>query len=240
MTEKPKQRDTTIAVIVIIAGLLTGAIITHHFVSDGPAERSLPDYPMAEDQRIPYEMLVAEREGGADGEIGEPAAAEAEVETPDDGAVSDTIDHREPRDDDAPRPEREHRTAAERKAIYEARKRMEAEGVEEFVALDDELYVSLSASMVVMAGTLEHHPEASDPVAMQGLLGDYAVGLLADARVDPDDFYEYTRRIHSDRERAMEIGEQIIREAEKHTDRRIDASAVPGVPALPVPEADGE
>lgn len=220
MKEQSGQRDRSIAIIVIVAGLLTGAIITHQFLApDAPSERR-GQYRMAEEHRIPYDELVEMREQAA-------AAEEDAVESDDLGSEGA---------EEAAEAPRRHSTAAERKAIHEARERMRAEGVEEFAELTEELFVQISARMVVMAAALENHPEAADPVAMQGLMGDYAAGVLAAERIDPDDFYDFTYRVHADRKLSEEIGEKILREAEKHTTRRIDVSTVPGIEALPVPE----
>jgi len=103
--------------------------------------------------------------------------------------------------------------------------------------LTEELYVRVSAKLVLAATALSEvlGPDA-DRTQAQHLLADKAVEELTAARVDPDEYWAYTRDVHADPERAQEMGERILREAEKHTQRRITFEDVPIEPT-PVPGA---
>ena len=234
MEEQPVRKDTKIAIIVVIAGLLTGAVLTWAFVQSEDREqpRDMPEYRVADSQRIPF---------GSD-EEGLQSVDESSEAPEDREGVADAASAAE----DGPEVTDEERravsgetTASERKTMEEARQRMRSRGVEEYVDLTEELFVRVSAKMVIMASVLsESAGEDVNPAEIQGLLADNAAEVLAKERVNPEEFWSYTSSVHSDPERAMEIGEKILREAEKHTGHTIRFDDVPGMEPTPVPGAE--
>jgi hypothetical protein len=224
---------------VIAAGLLTGGVIAYYFVAPERAARYTPEHRVVESPQVPPDSAQSDAASPDDGSDAAPEQADdGSPNASADGEVSDAAEDDNESSDETATSAGDDSTAADRKAIHDARERMEAQGVEDYVELTERLYIRLSAKMVIMASTLDDYPDAQDPAVAQGLMSDYAAGLLADARVNPDEFYEYTREVHSDPERAKEMGERILREAEKHTDREIDVSAVPGMSPTPVPESE--
>lgn len=215
MEETRKRRDTSFAIIAIVAGLLTGGVLTYAFVRPAQEPPAEPEYEVIEAHRLPYDMIAEQAAGDDVPDEESPAAAASEPSS----SGGET-------------------TAAERSVIHDAREQMEAEGVTEYVELTEDLFVRLSARMVIFASTLESHPQASDPTAIQGLMADYASGLLARERVDPDEYREYAQAVANDGARVKEMGEKILREAEKHTTRKIDVSAVPGMSPMPVAQPE--
>ncbi len=231
MSEKRRGRqDAAIAAVVIIAGLLTGGLATWYFLSPKPGRSYTPEYPVAEEQRLPYDMLAAQAE--AAGEPGAADAAGADEAAPE----AEQPEGRRP-DDAESAPHEPHPPAADIRVIEGARER-QADG--DYVKLTEELFVRLSAKMVIFASTLENHPEADNTAKMQGLMTDFAARELAEASVNPDDFYAYSQRIAEDPRLSEEVREKILREAEKHTTRRITVSDVPGVPPTPVAGPEDE
>ncbi len=249
MEEKePKQLNRAIIIIVIAAGLLSGVVITHYYLRPEPVARYTPEHRVVDSQRMPPDDLeVAEADPAETPDAAEKPEAEDEEhsaeatdgETP---AAEDKPDQPTDRRDEAPSTSPDESTASDRRTMHDARERMRSEGVEDYVELTENLFIELSSKMVIMAATLDRHPQSDDPVAIQGLMGDYAAGLLADARVDPDDFQRYARELHREPDRAAQIGERIIKEAEKHTDRRIEVGeGMPGIPAeIPDMPSDGQ
>ncbi|MFO8078868.1 MAG: hypothetical protein R6V07_01060 [Armatimonadota bacterium] len=243
MEDRPARRDNTIAVIVIIAGLLTGAVITYAFLQPEEEQpRYSPEYPVVESQRVPFgsddEPAEAVDAAAADDEE---ADATGERDETEDAApqVADEPEHADSASDSGPA--HDESTAPERKAVEQARERIEEEGVEDYAELTEELFIRVSAKMVLMASALSESVEEGeeiDPTEVQSLLADNAAEVLARERVDPEDFWSFTRDVHSDPERAQEIGERILREAEKRTERKITVGDMPGVTPVPVP--DGE
>lgn len=209
--------NNVIMLVVVIAGLACGAVIAAHLTGDRtPTAEAQP--PVLESQRLPWRMIHPE-EGppvggslaGDEPEPGSAAAAPAggETETPPEPAYD----------------------PADQRVIKEAKERGEQAGVTEYVELTEDLFIRLSAKTVIMASTLEGHPDAKK------LLVDFQAQLLADARVNPDEWYDYAMKVASDPVRAREIGEKILREADKHSERRITVSDVPGITPMDIPDA---
>ncbi|MGI5819245.1 MAG: hypothetical protein ACOX9R_14245 [Armatimonadota bacterium] len=235
MEEKSSRRDSRIAIIIIIAGLLTGGVLTYAFLQpDEEPPRYAPEYRVVDGEDIPPELADAIATDQADpGEAEDARASGQSAEQPSAGAQPGSAPA-----DDGGRMARDESTASERKTIEETRQRMRAQGVTEYVELTEELFIRVSARMVLMASILSQSTEKdADPAEVQSLLADNAADLLARERIDPEDFWSYTRDVHSDPERAMEIGEKILREAEKHTERKITFEDVPGMTPTPVPGA---
>jgi len=108
------------------------------------------------------------------------------------------------------------------------------------VELTAPLYIRLSARAVLFANQVSRHPEdfPGDP---QELMVEFMTKQLLKERVDPQAYYEYTHWVSSDHERAQRMGEQILREAERHVlpeDGAIDVSSVPGIAPAPVAPPD--
>jgi len=252
MEEQPARKDTKVAIIVIIAGLLTGAVLTYVFLKpDEPQPRYSPEFRVADSQRIPLGSAEA-APASAEGAEADSATDEAAPESSDGENAGSESDAAAAATDPAPTPESAERTdggesgpsaaestASERKTIEETRERMESQGVTDYVELTEDLYVRVSAKMVIMASALSHSTdENTDPAEVQGMLADNAAEVLADARIDPEEFWAYTRDVHADPERAKAMGEKILREAEKHTRYKITVEDVPGMEATPVAGAD--
>lgn len=226
MEGKQKRLDTTIAIIVIIAGLATGGVITAHLLTPKPkGPRYFPEYEVVnslEEISMPEEPGATEgsseaasaAEGPAGGIASQPS--DAETEQPNAPGESSSADERP--------------SAAERRIIAGTNQRLAQEGVTEFVELTEDLYVRVCARMVIFAAVLQ---QQENPKA-QSLMADFAETQLAKERIDPEEFYEFTKWVASDHDRAERIGEMILREAEKHTDMKIDVSAVPGLAPAPV------
>jgi hypothetical protein len=217
-------------------------------------ERYTPEYPVAESQRVPFGSAETadppapveqpQTEETVEADATDAGAGETEDEQPVEG--TDGSEEAPPEDesggetavepDDSVDPTES--TASERKTIDQTRERMEAQGVRDYAELDEELYIRVSAKMVIMASVLSKSADAdADPARIQALLADNAAEVLAKHRVDPEDFWSYTRDVHSDPERAKEMGEKIMREAEKHTRHEITVEEVPGMSPTPVPGA---
>ncbi len=272
MEEQQRSRkDTIFAVVVIIAGLISGAILTYMFLQPEEKPQYTPEYRAAEGQRFPMEASAQahEEEGAASEEAtdappdpegtragsseDEPSLSaeadddEGETQQPDPDQRTGAEDQAPaPPDDEAPADpeesssEPDDSTAADRETIERARKRMREQGVEEYRELTEELYIRVSARMVIMASVLSQDVgEDVDPTDFQHLMADHAAEVLAKENVDPQDFWAYTRDVHSDPERAKEMGQKILREAEKHTQREITVESVPGMTPTPVPNSDG-
>ncbi|MFW5867742.1 MAG: hypothetical protein ACOCX2_08005 [Armatimonadota bacterium] len=252
MEDRPARRDNKLAVIVIIAGLLTGAVITYAFLQPEEEQpRYTPEYPVVESQRMPLDDDETRAEGPTEPEVDDETAPEPDEESesadvapapPADSAPAPPADTPEPTDEAADNsPAREETTASERKAVEEARRRMEAQGVDDYAELTEELFIRVSAKMVLMASTLSESAEEDeeiDSTEVQSLLADNAADLLARERINPEDFWSFTRDVHSDSERAREIGEKILREAEKRTERKIRVEDMPGISPVPVPDSE--
>ncbi len=228
MDSTRKHGDTTIAIIVIIAGLATGGIITWHFLSP----KAEPVY------EPPYRVVnsMAEAEALAQTETGaQPPASEATAP----GAVPEGASASAPADAPADAPATEGESSeADRAVIRGARRQLDETGVAETVELTEELYIRLSAQVVLMAHALKDDPRAADPEEAQHLIADYTSKLLAENHVDGQEYFDFTRWVASDHDRAERIGELILREAEKHTRIRINVSDVPGVAPAPVAPPD--
>ena len=248
MEEKSGRKDNRIAIIVVIAGLLTGGILTYVYLQpEEEPPRYSPEFRVAESQRVPLnpaddpqaepvpesgETTQEPAEAPAQ-ETGEEAAAESE------SAGSEATEPEAPPAESASGPAHAESTAAERKTIEETRERLDTRGVEDYVELTEKRYIRISAKMVIMAAVLgESSEEDVDPAEVQGMLADNAAEVLANERVAPEDFWSYTRDVHSDPERAKEMGEKILREAEKHTELKINFEDVPGLSPTPVKGAD--
>lgn len=214
MEEQRRHKDTTFAIIAIVAGLLTGAVLTWAFLQPEEEARYTPEYRVAESQRVPYGSAeAAEESPGGDAEAEASDGADGEDRAGGEG------------------------TAADRATVRGARERMREEGVAEYVEIDDEVYVRVSAKMVIAAAVLnEALGPGADPEEAERLLADSAATELARAGVDPDEFAAYTEEVRSDPERAMEMAERILREAEKHTEMKITFD---NLPADPLPGAEG-
>lgn len=211
MSSRPRSDvNSTILIVTLIAGLACGVVIAV-FLSR-PAEEAPPeDIPVLESQRMPWDMLHPEdATAPAVGVGGDPGAA-----PPQDGAA----------------PPAEPDTADQR-VIAEARRRSEAAGVTEYVELTEELFIRLSAKIIIMATALSDHPDA------RSLLVDYEAQLLADERVDPDEWYHRAIQIARDPKRAKEMGEKIVREARRHTDMKIDVDDIPGLAPMPIAQPE--
>lgn len=204
-----------IAIVVIIAGLMTGFVLTWHLTRPEAPARYSPEYRVVDPGAAEAAILPEDA----------PPAPSAE-EAP--GGAADT-----PAVAPSDRP-----SAPERVAMEGARELMAREGVTDYVELTEELYVRLSAEIVIFTNAAQHEPNSDDVVAMQRLIADYTAGLLARHRVDPQDYYDYTQWVASDHERAKRIGEQILRAAEKRAQMRIEVRTVPGIAPAPVAPPD--
>ena len=184
-------------VVVIVAGLACGGVVAWQLTGAGsPAPE--PDPPVLESQQLPWDTLHPQDDAPV---------------------VADTADA--PPVADAPvadQPE-EYEAAAER-VIVQAERLAEDAGVTEFVAVDDELFIRVSVKLVLMATALAGQPDGRD------MLVDYEARLLTEEKIDPDDWYKYAKLIGRDAERAEQIGEAILREAERRTDMKINVRGV--------------
>ncbi len=222
MDRERKRIDSRIAIVIIIAGLLTGAVITFHFLTLKQRPRYGPEYRVVDS---PAEAAALADAGGqaqaGDGRTsGDVTDGTGEDAPP---ASTDTP----PADEPTPPP-----TGDDGELIDDAQDQFAAEGITEFVELTDELYIRVSAGAVIMASILSQAPD--DYPDAQEVMADYMRTQFVKERVDPEEFYNYTQWAASDHERAMRIGEKILREAEKHADIKIDVSAVPGMAPAPV------
>ena len=237
MEDKPARKDTRIAIIVIVAGLLTGAVVTWAFLQPEEQPRYSPEYPVAQSQRIP--LGSAEAAPQSEGE--EMAAANGEAPSAEEAAAEDADGEAEapaPSEDTPAREMPEDADTADRVTIESAHRYMDAEGVTDYAELTEERYIRVSAKMVVDAAVIsKEFGEDADPTEVRHILAEKAAEHLAEARVKPEDFWAYTRDVHSDPERAKEMGEKILREAEKHTKFKINIADVPGMEPTPVPGA---
>lgn len=162
-----------------------------------------------ESQRLPWDMLHPDEAPAAHGVPGAPSPSrEAPATAP---AEPDPADMR---------------------VLHEARRRAQTAGVTEYVELTDELFIRLSAKIIIMATALADHPDA------RSLLVDYEAQLLADARVNPDEWYQRAIQTARDPKLAREMGEKILREARKHTDMQIDVSHINELAPMPIPQPD--
>ena len=205
MDEQRNPKDRLFAIIAIAAGLITGTVLTWAFLTPEDAPRYIPEYRVAEEQRVPLGSAEATAEGG------EPAEAASD-------------------------PSSEGASGADRAAIEGAQTRLDAEGVTDYVELTEELYIRVSAKLVIAAAALGKAlgPDA-DPTEAQHLLAEKTADELAAARIDPDEYWEFTRGLHSDPARAEEMGEKILQEAEKHTQYRINFKDIESLEPTPVP-----
>jgi len=230
MDRERKRPDTGIAIVIIIAGLLTGVVITSYVLTPKPRPRNGPEYRVVDSPAEAAALADAGRQAQAGdsrasgdaidgtGEDAPPASTDAPpADAPTPG----------PADEPTPPP-----TGDDGELIDDAQDQFEAEGITEFVELTEELYIRISAGAVIMATIISQAP--NDYPDAQEVMADYMRTQFVKERVDPEEFYNYTQWVASDHERAMQVGEKILREAEKHTDIKIDVSAVPGMSPAPV------
>ena len=191
------SHNSTVMIVVVVAGLACGGVVAWQLTGAGRAAPE-PDPPVLESQRLPWDTLHPEED--------EPVPADA-VEAPpaDEARVADQPEEYDP--------------VAER-VVVQAERRAEDAGVTEFVELDDELFIRVSAKVVIMASALAGRPDGRD------LLVDYEAGLLAEEKINPDDWYEYAKAAARDPRRTEQLGEAILREAEKHTEMSINVHGV--------------
>lgn len=235
MAEERRRKDISIAIIVIVAGLLTGGVLTYVVLQPEEQPRYTPQYRVAESQRVPFgsaDVAAAADDPAAPAAAEDaPAGAEngpAEAQETAPEAASDLEGER------GNAPDSEELSPAERATIEGAQRLGEELGVTDYVELTEERYIRLSAKMVIDAKALSNAMgEDADPIEFQHILTERAAERLAEARVDPEDFWAYTRDVHSDPDRAKAMGERILREAEKHTQYKITVDDIPGV--IPVP-----
>ncbi|MGD9496767.1 MAG: hypothetical protein AB7Y46_10735 [Armatimonadota bacterium] len=219
MSGQPRRLDIGIATIVIIAGLLTGLLITYYVVIPRPQPRYSPEYPVVDSLAQAAEL--AEQDAAPDG----PASSAAAAGAPD----RPTTPLGAPRLDDiaAPLPPDD-----ERKLIRETEESFELEGITETVELTEELYLRISARAVIMANLIAQNPEAY-PDPKQTMLAFMRTQFVKE-RIDPEQYYKYTHWVSSDHDRALEYGERILRAAEREAKMRIEVSDVPEIPPAPV------
>ncbi len=223
---KPGGVNVRTAVIVIIAGLLTGGAFTWYFGGPRSDAAATEPGPVAGEPRRPLEDIVADQDAEAPAQTNDDDSPLADQEA---APADESADARlETPSSTQQIPELERPSDEDGKVIHETQNRQEQEGIEEYVELDEELYVRLSAQLAIAASALRDREDAKE------ILQDYTATLLTKHRVDPQDFYEYTQWVASDNDRAHEMGEKILREAEKHTKERISVSAVPGLDPAPV------
>ncbi|GEM_PF-6333445 len=205
MDEQRNPKDRLFAIIAIIAGLITGTILTWAFLTPKDAPRYRPEYRVVDEQRAPLGSAGVAPEGA------DPAEA---------------VSGRSP----------EGASGADRAVIEGAQARLDAQGVTEYVELTEELYIRVSAKLVIAAAALGKAlgPNA-DPTEAQHLLAEKTADELAAARIDPDEYWQYTRDLHSDPARAEEMGDKILQEAEKHTQYRITFKDIEPLEPTPVP-----
>lgn len=224
MDTERKRPDLSIAIVVVIAGLLTGGVLTWYLTRPEPPVRYTPEYRVVDPESAEARAVLSEAEPSS-GPVDEP------TRQPDTGPAAEeppgTADGPPPGVDEGP-------SAPDRAVIEGAREIMEREGVTEHVKLTEDLYVRLSAEVVIFTNAAQHEPNSDDVVAMQRLIADFTAGLLARHHVDPQEYYDYTQWVASDHERARRIGEKILRAAEKRAQMRIDVRTVPGIAPAPV------
>ncbi len=218
-----KKLDQRIVAVVVVAGLLTGAILTARLMGTSPAPKPedtapvLPGRDVVENAPPPEEALEQTESAAAD----RPDEAAEAPPAPQDESSSDAEENLDERD---------------RWAIVGARKREEQQGVQEYVKLDERLWMKISVELVIAASYLRNHKDAKE------LLLDRTAQVLAEQRVDPDAFAAYTKRVAENPERAAEMGERILKEAEKRTRMKIKVDTIPGLPPaeleLPSKKAD--
>ena len=212
--DSAKSLHKGIVAVVVVAGLLTGAVITYYATKPPAALESDTAPPMVPEHRVPYDKLHAEQQSPpAKAEAGHPPTASED--TPSAGRT----DERQ-RTEATDEPEI---TENDRWAIVGARNRAKQQGVEEYVELDDELYVAIGAELVIAASRLQEREDAKE------LLVDYTAQVLGDEHVDPDEYYTYTRRVADSPEKAQAMAERILQEAEKRANTEI---SVEGLTAL--------
>ncbi len=224
MSEDAKKLDKRIVAVVVVAGLLTGAVITYYATALRPASGREEPPPLLPEHQVPYDTLYPQE--AEDEPVAETAPHATQAAAP--------TEEESVRRSDAERPREEQVTDADRRAIAAAEHRAQQQGVEEHVELDDHLYVSICAKLVIAANDLQRHEDAA------ALLLDYTAQLLADARVDAEDFHAYTREITGNPRRADAMRERILREAEKRTQMKIEIDTIPGIPQpeLDIPPQD--
>lgn len=204
-----------IAIVVVIAGLITGVVLTWHLTRPEAPVRYSPEYRVVD-----------------------PGTAEAAILSEDAPPVQPAEEAPAGGADTPPVAPSDRPSSPERVAMEGAEELMAREGVTDRVELTEELYVRLSAEIVIFTNAAQHEPNSDDVVGMQRLIADYTAGLLARHRVDPQDYYDYTQWVASDHERAQRIGEQILRAAEKRAQMRIEIQTVPGIAPAPVAPPD--
>lgn len=214
MDTKRNPLNTQIAIVVIIAGLITGAVLTWHFTRPEAPARYTPEYRVVDPSSAEAATLAPVESV--------PAGADAAGEEPSTAGPAN-----EP-------------TVAERAAMRGAEEIMEREGITERVKLDEDLYIRLSAEIVIFTNAAQREPNSDDVEAMKRLIADFTAGLLARHHVDPQDYYDYTQWVASDHERARQFGERILRTAEKRAQMRIDVRTVPGIAPAPVAPPDND
>jgi len=219
MTSEGKSKvDKRIMAVVLIAGLACGTVLAVH-LSRAREAPPASDPPLLESQRLPWDELHPEDASTPEGQPSAEGEAAPEGAPPPDGSAAA-----------AP----EEPDAADARVIREAHHRGETAGVTEYVELTEELFVRMSAQVAIMATTVAEDPDA------RNLLVDYQAQLLTDERVDPEEWYDYAIQAARDPERARELGEKILREAEKHTDMEIKVDEVRDLAPMPVATPEDE
>jgi len=218
-----RKLDQRIVAIIVVAGLLTGAILTTHLMGSSPAPEPRDTPPVLPDRGVlgdgpPPQEADERAEDTATDEADEVSDVAPPAEERSSGDSEEDLDDRD------------------RWAIVGARKRAEQQGVEEYVELDERLWMQISVELVIAASYLRHHKDAKE------LLLDRTAQVLAEERVDPDAFAAYTKQVADSPERAAEMGERVLKEAEKRTQMKIEVETVPGLPPaeldIPPREAD--
>ncbi|MEA3401402.1 MAG: hypothetical protein U9R79_09210 [Armatimonadota bacterium] len=234
--ERPKRIDRGIAIVVIIAGLLTGGVVTWHLLRPEPEKRYSPEYPVAEGQRMPYEMLAERAEADEtppDGHAAASAGADTGAEA--EGGTASVAETGAPSAEEVPT---EVPTDSDRDVLRGAEAWNEQAGNTDFVELTEKLYVQISARTVIMANEIARNPE--DYLDPQKVMADFLTTQLVKYDVDPEEYYEFTRWVARDEERASDFRERILRVAEEHAKMKIDVSAVSDLSPAAVPPPDEE
>lgn len=245
MSDDRRTLDTRIVIVVIVAGLLSGGVIAWHMTRpEETSARYSPEYPVAQSQRVPMEMLDGSGDApdAAHADAGE-HSAETEAPSDDDpapenaggddaaGTASGAPERSEAESDNEDARPPEPITDADGRVMDSASDWAEHEGIE-YVELTEDLYITISARAVIMAHMISQDPdEYPDP---QETMADFMTTQLVKYRVDPRQYYEYTNHVASDNARARRMGEKILREAEAHTGQEINVSDVPGLAPAPV------